>query len=266
VLAPWPGRSAIRPSPAGIPLTRRTVGTNGVANTATAAYLYAHPGDAFRAALVAAVQPYSCTDTAYNLGYGLPQLLLSALSALGEGGTALGEAETAEGALSKAADVLTAEAGGGAGSAVLPPQSTIDAGLGDAILRNVYRSESNDLASPGSPNISLEQARAAAERYGIDTRLFDFIYDSAPPVVPGRTYYGNIATIGGTFIERGPTGRFLLTLYEAGLRSEVEAVKTIAHELNHVRLILRHGVEAIYTERADYEADFASLAVEIFFK
>ncbi len=85
------------------------------ANAATAAYIYAHPGDAFRAALVAAVQPYSCTDTAYNLGYGLPQIFLSALGALGEGGTALGEAETAESALSKAADVLTAEAEEGVG-------------------------------------------------------------------------------------------------------------------------------------------------------
>jgi hypothetical protein len=40
---------------------------------------------------------------------------------------------------------------------------------------------------------------------------------------------------------RGPTGQFVVTLHDAGLASEEDAVNTIAHELNHIREVMATG-------------------------
>lgn len=85
----------------------------------------------------------------------------------------------------------------------------------------------------GAAMISLSEAIAAAECNGIDMRLFELAYEA------GDFGFGYISQTGGGAIIRGETGRIMLTLMDPGLRSGRDAVETIAHELNHVRSILR---------------------------
>ena len=83
-------------------------------------------------------------------------------------------------------------------------------------------------------SITLEEARQAACRTGIDMRMFELRFEPGP-------YYGYISQTGSGSLLRGQSGRILLTLQEAGLANEREAVETIAHELNHIRAILKIG-------------------------
>jgi len=82
--------------------------------------------------------------------------------------------------------------------------------------------------------ILLQQAKAATSRQGIDMRVFELRFEHG-------FYYGYISQIGTGSLVRGESGRILLTLQESGLVSEGDAVETIAHELNHVRSILKTG-------------------------
>ena len=51
--------------------------------------------------------------------------------------------------------------------------------------------------------------------------------------------YAFTSQSGAGRIIRAPNGRFVLTLTDSGLTREGAAVNSIAHELNHVREILR---------------------------
>jgi len=96
-------------------------------------------------------------------------------------------------------------------------------------MRQVYRA-----GTGGVSRITLEEASRAASRAGIDMRMFELRFEPGP-------YYGYISQTGSGALVRGQSGRILLTLQEAGLASERDAVETIAHELNHVRAILKTG-------------------------
>ncbi len=118
----------------------------------------------------------------------------------------------------------------------------VDAGADAyASIRLVYRSakEGSDLGS-SSQHISLDQARAAAVRNGIDTRMFDFSLEPNHPEY-GFDQYGSMAYDINFNLLRNPAGRFQMTLSGIGLRDELTAVQTIAHELKHVRGTLRGG-------------------------
>jgi RHS repeat-associated protein len=111
-----------------------------------------------------------------------------------------------------------------------------------------FRLGSNS-TSEGS-SISLEQAAAAASRQGIDMRMFELAYEA-----PGTSGYveafGYISQTGAGNLVRGGSGRFLLTLQDAGLASELNAIETIAHELSHVRAILGGNVvDEVLAEQA----------------
>lgn len=93
----------------------------------------------------------------------------------------------------------------------------------------------------GTGRMTLAEARAAALKCGIDMRMFELRFESGP-------HYGYISQTGSGSLVRGQTGRILLTLQEAGLASKRDAVETIAHELNHVRAILKIG--AVSSETA----------------
>lgn len=90
--------------------------------------------------------------------------------------------------------------------------------------------------APTGPRISLDQARAAAERNGIDTRIMNIGYEVGSPNQFGFTSYN-----GAGRLIRGSDGRFQVTLTNLGLRSEADAVNTIGHELNHIRESMRTG-------------------------
>ena len=90
------------------------------------------------------------------------------------------------------------------------------------------------MAFRSSP-VSLAQATAAARRSGIDVRLFELRYE------PGHDAFGYISyPLSGKPV-RTPSGRIRLTLQDSALRSELDAVQTIAPELNHLRRLLRFG-------------------------
>lgn len=97
-----------------------------------------------------------------------------------------------------------------------------------------YRSGQS--ASSGGA-ISLEQARAVAERNGIDMRMFDLQYEAGAKAGD----YAFTSQTGSGAIYRTASGRFLMTLTDSGLASEEDAVNSIAHELNHVREIMANG-------------------------
>jgi hypothetical protein len=87
----------------------------------------------------------------------------------------------------------------------------------------------------GAIGVSLEEARTAALRNGIDIRMFEL--RCAGHAKAGD--YAFTSQSGTGEIVRAANGRFVLTLTDSGLASEADAVNSIAHELNHVREILR---------------------------
>ena len=72
--------------------------------------------------------------------------------------------------------------------------------------------------------------------------MFKVEYGGADP-----TYFGSASftptdlSFESFRITRAPDGRAIITLYDNALSSESAAVETIAHELNHVRSVLRFG-------------------------
>jgi hypothetical protein len=95
------------------------------------------------------------------------------------------------------------------------------------------------------PQITLDEAAAAAVRNGIDMRLFELVYD------PGGLGFGSISVSGAGRLVRSSSGRIRLRLTDLALQSELDAVQTVAHELNHVRGCLRRGM---VSDEADAEA------------
>lgn len=67
--------------------------------------------------------------------------------------------------------------------------------------------------------------------------MFEFQYEAGAK--PGD--YAFTSQYGTGAIVRAPNGRFIMTLTDSGLASEADAVNSIAHELNHVREIMRNG-------------------------
>ena len=97
----------------------------------------------------------------------------------------------------------------------------------------------------GVAKLSLEEAAAAAERHGIDMRMFKLEYEQGP-------HYGFISQTLSGKPWRAPDGRIVLTLQDKGLESAQAAVETISHELNHLRGILStgHPTEEVVAELA----------------
>ena len=70
-----------------------------------------------------------------------------------------------------------------------------------------------------------------------DMRSIQLAHEAgAPPHL-----YGFTSQTGTGAVVRAPNGQFVVTLTDAGLSSPHAAVNTIAHELNHIREILKQG-------------------------
>lgn len=112
------------------------------------------------------------------------------------------------------------------GITVVPPLKTAG--------RSFYDSNGNpDVSGPG---ISLDQARAAAERNGIDMSCVDLCYE--PPTAPNYiNAYGSSRFNGDDTPYINSSGRFEITLQDPALASEQDAVETIAHELAHLQAV-----------------------------
>lgn len=94
-------------------------------------------------------------------------------------------------------------------------------------------------AASGGAGLTVDEARAAAQRNGIDTRSMNIQYGGAGR--EGSTDFGSTGLTWAGPLLRGPSGQFEVTLYDAGLASEENAVNTLAHELNHIRDVMRTG-------------------------
>jgi len=108
----------------------------------------------------------------------------------------------------------------------------------------------------------VEQARAAAERNGIDTRMFDLREGGASPV-------GDKSSVkyfpADRQLERSADGRIVVRLYDTGLANERTAVGSIAHELSHIRSVL--DPENITGEmNSEDDAELPALYAEEYFK
>jgi RHS repeat-associated protein len=110
----------------------------------------------------------------------------------------------------------------------------------------------------GVARISLDEARQAAIRNGIDLRSMELVYEGGQP----SFLFGNISQNGAGELIRASNGRYLVTLTDSGLASAEDAVNTIAHELNHIREIQRLGPHFIESEAP---ANFAGDMGELFF-
>jgi RHS repeat-associated protein len=113
-------------------------------------------------------------------------------------------------------------------------------------------------AKSGWSRISVEQARIAAERNGIDTRMFD-IREGGASYVADKSKIFELSQ--GT-LKRAADGRFVLELYDPGLASERTAVGSIAHEVNHVREYLRTGT---WTDESEAKAEASADAAEAYY-
>lgn len=104
----------------------------------------------------------------------------------------------------------------------------------------------------GGGGISLDEALAAAQRNGIDTRLFKLEYGGADSRYFGHTSFTPTdLTLESFKIVRTPDGRAIIKLYDNALTSQRAAVETIAHEINHIRGVFKRG---IYTSEEAAEA------------
>ncbi|MEM7765591.1 MAG: FG-GAP-like repeat-containing protein [Pseudomonadota bacterium] len=101
-------------------------------------------------------------------------------------------------------------------------------------LGKLTRYKTFSRGSGGAPNISLEEAEAVARRNGIDTRQFKLEYEDGP-------HFGFMSQLGDGSVFRAADGRFVITLQNAGLENARAALETIAHELNHIRGVLKTG-------------------------
>jgi hypothetical protein len=99
--------------------------------------------------------------------------------------------------------------------------------------------KANIIAETNNGPVSLNTARLAAERNGIDMKMFELRYEPTPSYIPNADGFHSVNGAGK--ILRAPNGKFILTLTDNGLASSQNAVKTIAHELNHIRGILHKG-------------------------
>jgi RHS repeat-associated protein len=131
--------------------------------------------------------------------------------------------------------------------------------VGGAGAIRIFRIE-----EPGNPNpgITLEQAADAAQRNGIDMRMFELAYEEAwRRGIKGSSSFTPLNRFFTAYqVYRTPSGRFLLTLTNEGLADEQTAVATIAHELNHVRGVLNNGVPT-----SEVDAEIAAMFAEEYF-
>lgn len=104
--------------------------------------------------------------------------------------------------------------------------------------------------------ISLDHAALAAKRNGIDMRMIELRTGSGVD-------FGCVTTVGmkNPKLLRAPNGKIVVTLEELGLRSEQDAVNTIAHEMHHIRRFFKKG----NMDNEDTAAIVGELA-ELFFK
>lgn len=109
----------------------------------------------------------------------------------------------------------------------------------------------------GWTRVTVEQARAAAQRNVIDTRMFDIREGGRSVGTDSSLIWDKRA---GKLL-RGPDGRIIMILYDSGLTNERKSVGSIAHELNHARSVLRTGQMS-----SEGTAEISAMYAEAFFK
>ena len=163
----------------------------------------------------------------------------------GAGGSTLGEfydltpLPGSDGQFNGESVVLGTVLGGATGAGVSGARYTPAPGRLD-----VYSATGDDsvVAANARPaNMTIEQARAAAESYGVDTRPLDLVHRTEG--MPGywdRSYgstpmHMNPRTLQETGPFRSPDGRYIVELQNAALQDPQTAAMTIKHEVQHIR-------------------------------
>lgn len=112
---------------------------------------------------------------------------------------------------------------------------------------------------PNNTGVSLAEAGAAASRNGINMRMLELRYIEKPWT---SGLYGSMFRVAKTkALFRGETGKIIVGLTRKGLQSPQTAVNTIAHELNHIRGVLKSGIPT-----GEDAANFAGDMAERFFR
>ena len=112
---------------------------------------------------------------------------------------------------------------------------------------------------PGNTKVSLKGAAEAASRNGIDMRMIELRYIKKPWTAG---LFGSMFRVGGSnLLFRGQTGKIVVGLTRKALSSPQAAVNTIAHELNHIRGVLKNGIPT-----GEDAANFAGDMAERYFK
>jgi hypothetical protein len=88
-------------------------------------------------------------------------------------------------------------------------------------------------AATNGPNLTLDEARAAAESRGVDTSSINLQYESS-----GDPFYADKYGFSRFNFDETPyvdaNGQYEVTLTNLGLQDEKTAAMTIAHELGHL--------------------------------
>lgn len=105
--------------------------------------------------------------------------------------------------------------------------------------------------SPSGSKVSLEQARAAAERNGLDLSNVDLMYEAPDASGYRPSGFGRTAFTWDDTPFQNADGKFEMTLQDRALTSEEEAVATIAHEWAHLYLVgpADHAAAEAFAER-----------------
>jgi len=115
----------------------------------------------------------------------------------------------------------------------------------------VFRSGAGDAAGGAAegPSLTLAEARAAAEARGVDTSRMELSYQpkSDPRWLPNTFGFTRFTINFKPYVNA--RGMNEVTLTDLGLRSERDAVYTLAHELGHIDLeTTDHELAELYAE------------------
>jgi len=190
---------------------------------------------ALGAMVIAALAIDSSDDTAGHIA-----LIPAALAPLVPAKAWLAAAALSTTQIQSSDDINGMMATGAIAAGSLMPACSMRSASGGGAVRSVYSRGIQPYN--GGPRVSLQQAAAAAERKGIDMRLFELEYEAGNVLDFGAVHQRlNVRTAQPYGILRAPNGKIRLTLFDKWLRSELDAVQTISHELNHVRRFLKTG-------------------------
>jgi hypothetical protein len=98
---------------------------------------------------------------------------------------------------------------------------------------SIMAARTGEGAATEGPNLTLDEARAAAESRGVDTSSINLKYESSDdPFYADKYGFSRFRIDGNPYVDEN--GQYEVTLTNLGLQDEQTAAMTIAHELGHL--------------------------------